>query len=99
MSFGQVIDLKTGALTDDYIIGKAMEALRMRFRERLPESFYGQNWERARLMLKVEGRSTDLVASLLPFAEAAANPRKDWWAGAQKVIHEAREAAKKQCEH
>lgn len=89
MSLEPVIDPATGQYTDDYLIAKAFEALRMRFRERLPQSFYGRNFERARLILKVEGRTSDaIVQSLLPFAEAQASPKQDWQADAHKAIVE-----------
>lgn len=75
MSFGHFIDPKTKQYTDDHLISKAMEALRMQFGSKLPEEFYGKNWERARLILKVEGRATDIIIkSLMPFAKAAVSP-------------------------
>jgi hypothetical protein len=75
MAFGQNIDLETGTFTDDQIIGKAMEHLRIRFGSRLPESFYGNNWKRAKLVMQVEGRdSIKIINALLPFAEAHASP-------------------------
>ena len=60
--------------TDDHIIGKAMQALRLEFKD-LPPSFVSSNWERARLILRVEGRdSMTVYNSLKPFAEAQSSP-------------------------
>lgn len=68
---GPVIDPTTGQYDDDSLIAKAFEALRVEFGNKLPPNFFGQQWERARLVLNVEGRSTaNVFNAIRPFAVA-----------------------------
>lgn len=66
------INPDTNAYPDDYLIAKAFESLRVRFGQRMDfPAFVRSNWKRAELILRVEGRATDIVVkSLTPFAEA-----------------------------
>lgn len=65
-----------GAWTEDHLIAKAFESLRVSYGQRMNfQRFASENWERARLVLSVEGRNTQAVVNALtPFAEAQCSP-------------------------
>lgn len=71
MSIEPIINLETGGYYEDHLIAKAFESLLAEFTSSLPQTFARDNWERARRIMQVEGRSTwVIVNSLRPFAKA-----------------------------
>jgi hypothetical protein len=78
MSFGQFMEPGTCRYTDDWLIGKAFEALRCEFGKRHPDfnDFAGRQWKRAKLVMEIEGRATNIIVNALrPFCEAECDNR------------------------